>query len=102
MHVSAPLPAPIRPSPLRVLLVAHTHWDREWYHPASRFRQRLVALVDALLDTAAGGGEQVSAQSPFLLDGQAIVLRDYASVRPERAEELGKLLRSGAVEAGPW
>jgi alpha-mannosidase len=53
--------------PLQVCVVAHTHWDREWYHVAPRFRQRLVALVDALLADSAG---------PFLLDGQAITLRD--------------------------
>ena len=28
-----------------VHVVTHTHWDREWYQPASRFRQRLVRLV---------------------------------------------------------
>ena len=26
-----------------VCVLAHTHWDREWYHPAGRFRQQLVA-----------------------------------------------------------
>jgi mannosylglycerate hydrolase len=80
---------------LRILLVAHTHWDREWYHPAARFRQRLVALVDALLD---GPGDQ----EPFLLDGQAITLVDYLAVRPEREPELRAALERGAVEAGPW
>ena len=35
---------------LDVHIVSHTHWDREWYHPAERFRQRLVALIDDLLD----------------------------------------------------
>ena len=33
-----------------VHVLAHTHWDREWYLPAGRFRQRLVALIDELLD----------------------------------------------------
>ncbi|MEP6836098.1 MAG: hypothetical protein ABJB74_22095 [Gemmatimonas sp.] len=76
--------------------MAHTHWDREWYHSAAHFRQRLVALVDALLANSTG------ATAPFLLDGQAIVLEDYLAVRPDRAEHLGLLLRAGALEAGPW
>jgi alpha-mannosidase len=38
------------PAHLRVLVVAHTHWDREWYRPAGVFRQRLVALIDELLE----------------------------------------------------
>jgi alpha-mannosidase len=79
-----------------VFVVPHTHWDREWYHPAERFRQRLVALVDELLDDPPPAGES------FLLDGQAILLDDYLAVRPERAAELGALLREGRLEAGPW
>src|SRR6185437_15054558 len=38
------------PPSMDVHVVTHTHWDREWYHPAEHFRQRLVALVDELLD----------------------------------------------------
>src|SRR6187455_591581 len=78
-----------------VYVLAHTHWDREWYLPAGRFRQRLVALIDELLD----GDEP---RSPFLLDGQAVVLDDYLDVRPERARDLAAALQQGIVEAGPW
>ena len=80
---------------LRAHAVSHTHWDREWYHPAGRFRQRLVPLIDALLDFPVGG---VS----FLLDGQAILLADYIAVRPEQLDALRAHLESGAIEAGPW
>ena len=83
-------------SPLRVLVVAHTHWDREWYHPAGHFRHRLVGLVDELLDDPPPAG------TSFLLDGQAIVLDDYLAIRPERRAELSALLRDGRLEAGPW
>ncbi len=76
-------------------LVSHTHWDREWYHPAERFRQRLVALIDELLDSPAVGAS-------FLLDGQTIVLEDYLDVRPERAADIAAALREGRIEAGPW
>lgn len=82
--------------PLELLVVPHTHWDREWYHTAERFRQRLVALIDELVDDPPPHGES------FLLDGQAIVLEDYLAVRPERAAELSALLRDGRLEAGPW
>ena len=78
-----------------VHVVSHTHWDREWYLPAGRLRQRLVALIDELIDDAVPG-------APFLLDGQSIVLEDYLAIRPERASELGMALRGGALEAGPW
>lgn len=102
MLVTVSTPGSPNGASLRVQLVSHSHWDREWYHPAGRFRQRLVALVDALLDTAVSGSTDGSAKSPFLLDGQAIVLQDYIAVRPEREPELRHLLRTGALEAGPW
>jgi mannosylglycerate hydrolase len=81
---------------LDVHVVSHTHWDREWYQPMERFRQRLVALVDELLDDPPGVDES------FLLDGQAIIIEDYLDVRPERGGELRGLLKDGRLEAGPW
>lgn len=81
---------------LDVHVVSHTHWDREWYQPMERFRQRLVALVDELVD------DPPDADGSFLLDGQAIIIEDYLDVRPERAEELRGLLKDGRLEAGPW
>jgi alpha-mannosidase len=84
------------PTPIAIHVVSHTHWDREWYLPAGRFRQRLVALIDDLLDRAPQPGES------FLLDGQAVVLEDYLAVRPERRELIGTRLRAGNLEAGPW
>ena len=78
-----------------VHIVSHTHWDREWYLPLARFRQRLVALVDELL-------ESPSRDSAFLLDGQAVLLDDYLAVRPERDADLRAALARGVLEAGPW
>jgi 2-O-(6-phospho-alpha-D-mannosyl)-D-glycerate hydrolase len=82
--------------PYEVHIVSHTHWDREWYHPVGRFKQRLVELIDELIDEPPRPGES------FLLDGQGIVLEDYLAVRPDRASELSALLRDGRLEAGPW
>jgi hypothetical protein len=81
-------------TPHTIVVVSHTHWDREWYHPLPVMRHRLAALIDALLDAPDG--------QPFLLDGQAVVLDDYRALRPERMPALGQALRAGAVEAGPW
>jgi hypothetical protein len=82
-------------APLEAHLVSHTHWDREWYLPSTRFRQRLVALIDELL---ADDGDR----GAFLLDGQAIVLEDYLEVRPERRADVIARLADGRLEAGPW
>ncbi|MCE2902268.1 MAG: hypothetical protein ACK5XT_00090 [Gemmatimonas sp.] len=89
--------------PLVVCVVPHTHWDREWYHLAPRFRQALVALVDALLDASASmGGDGHARPGPFLLDGQAITLRDYLAVRPTQQAPLRDAVQRGIIEAGPW
>jgi alpha-mannosidase len=79
---------------LDVRLMVHTHWDREWYRPFAQFRARLVSLMDSVLDGDGG--------TPFLLDGQAVILEDYLDVRPERTADVANALRQGALEAGPW
>jgi mannosylglycerate hydrolase len=89
-----PEPSLTEPRVLEVRLLVHTHWDREWYRPFPQFRLRLVSLIDEVLEGVAG--------SPFLLDGQAVVLEDYLEVRPERSADVSTALRQGAVEAGPW
>ncbi len=60
-----------------VLLVSHTHWDREWYRTYEAFRARLVDTVDRVLDQL----DEDPGWS-FLLDGQSIVVEDYLAVRP--------------------
>lgn len=83
-------------APVTVHVVSHTHWDREWYLSAARFRQQLVALVDELIDDPPPAG------SSFLLDGQMVAIEDYLDVRPERAAALTVMLANGLLEAGPW
>src|SRR6266508_536847 len=50
-------------------LIAHTHWDREWYLPRATFHARLVSMLDDLID-------RLQADAGFrtvLLDGQTAV-----------------------------
>ncbi|MFN8028366.1 MAG: glycoside hydrolase family 38 C-terminal domain-containing protein [Acidimicrobiia bacterium] len=80
-----------------VLMVSHTHWDREWYRTFEAFRARLIDTVDRVLD--------LLAEDPgwkFLLDGQAIVIEDYLEVRPGRRSELEASVRAGRLGVGPW
>lgn len=84
----------------RVYIVAHTHWDREWYQPFPTFRYRLVAMVDELLDRMQN---DAAARFPvFHLDGQTSLLRDYLEIRPEREQELRELISAGRILVGPW
>ncbi|HET6794347.1 MAG TPA: hypothetical protein VFH45_07905 [Acidimicrobiales bacterium] len=84
--------------PLRVAIVPHTHWDREWYRPFQAFRLLLVSLVDGLLDRL----ESDPSYTRFLLDGQMAVVDDYLEVRPENEERIRRLASAGRVSVGPW
>ncbi len=82
--------------PVRVTLVPHTHWDREWYEPFSVFSERLVGMMDTLLDLEARGFPH------FHLDGQTAMIDDYIDRRPDRADELAGRVADGGLSAGPW
>lgn len=84
--------------PLTLHIVPHTHWDREWYLPFQLFRIRLVHLMDRLLDILGRDG----AYRHFMLDGQSILLEDYLEIRPERAAEITRFVRTGQLSIGPW
>ncbi len=53
-------------------------------------------LVDELIADPPPDGEA------FLLDGQAIAIEDYLTVKPENRDRLRGLLQAGRLEAGPW
>jgi mannosylglycerate hydrolase len=79
-------------------IVAHTHWDREWYQPFQGFRKRLVYMIDHLIETM----ESDPSFKYFFFDGQTIVLEDYLEIRPENRDRLAALIKAGRIEIGPW
>ena len=93
---AAPPTAPAGPATL--LVVSHTHWDREWYLPFQLYRIKLVRLIDRLLAIL----ENDPRYAYFMLDGQTVILEDYLEVRPERRAALEGHITSGRVLAGPW
>jgi alpha-mannosidase len=83
-------------APARVTLVPHTHWDREWYEPFSVFSERLVGMMDTLLDLTEKGFPH------FHLDGQTAMIDDYLDRRPERSRDVADAVSAGRLSAGPW
>lgn len=81
-----------------VFVIPHTHWDREWYEPSVRFRQRLVEVMDSVI----GLLERHPDFNRFLLDGQCILLEDYLQLRPAEHERIERLARHGKLLLGPW
>ncbi len=84
--------------PEAIFYFAATHWDREWYKTVDEFRFMLVPVMDKVIETL----EQDTEFALFTLDGQTCVLEDYLAVRPENAERLANLIRSGRLVIGPW
>jgi mannosylglycerate hydrolase len=80
-----------------LVIVSHTHWDREWYLPFEAFRARLVGMMDSLLDLLDGDPEF----RHFVLDGQTIPLDDYLEIRPERRGDVERLVKAGRLLVGP-
>ncbi|WP_375011105.1 alpha-mannosidase [Actinomadura sp. 21ATH] len=80
-----------------IVVVPHTHWDREWYLPFQRFRLRLVSLLDEVLERM-----ERDPRWCFTLDGQMAAVDDYLEVRPEHRERLAALVREGRLAVGPW
>ncbi|MBI3784537.1 MAG: hypothetical protein HY270_14170 [Deltaproteobacteria bacterium] len=83
---------------VHLVVVPHTHWDREWYQPFQEYRVRLVRLIDRLIDILEGD----PSFTHFHFDGQTIVLEDYLEIRPERRARLQRLGRAGRIGFGPW
>jgi len=79
-------------------LIAHTHWDREWYLPRAAFHSRLVPMLDDLIERLQADAGFRS----FLLDGQTILLEDYLRARPEREADIRALVKTGRLQIGPW
>jgi hypothetical protein len=90
------MPAPGVP-PL-VVVVSHTHWDREWYRPFEAFRLLLVETVESLL----GLLEREPGFGHFMLDGQTIVLEDVLALRPDLMGRLLAQVAQGRLGIGPW
>jgi len=81
----------------RITLVAHTHWDREWYEPFETFRAQLVEVLDEAIDLLERDPRLV-----FTLDGQVALVDDYLAIRPEAEPRLKALVGAGRLHIGPF
>lgn len=79
-------------------IIAHSHWDREWYLPYEKHRLKLVQLMEDLIEAFEKDPEFTS----FHLDGQYIVLEDYLEIMPHRADRIRSLVEQGKLIVGPW
>ncbi len=83
--------------PTRLTLVAHTHWDREWYLPFEVMRARLADTLDHALDHL-----ESDPRLSFTLDGHVALVDDYLELRPGAEPRIRALVESGRLHIGPW
>ncbi|MCX7971253.1 MAG: hypothetical protein N3A57_06785, partial [Negativicutes bacterium] len=82
----------------KVYVIAHTHWDREWYFTTEDSRVLLSYNFKKVL--------QVLKNNPaylyFTLDGQSSLLEDYLAINPDDGELIRELATAGKLIIGPW
>lgn len=79
-------------------VVAHTHWDREWYFTTSRSKVYLMKELADVLEML----EHDDTFTAFLIDGQASLVDEYLAWRPQDTERVTKAVREHRLCVGPW
>lgn len=82
---------------IKVNIVNHTHWDREWYFTT----MDALVLSDQVFTDALEELEN-NIDAKFCLDGQVSIIEEYLSIRPEKLGQIKKLVSEGRLFIGPW
>ncbi len=82
----------------KIHVIAHTHWDREWFFSQSRANTLFANNIKDIV--------QVLNSHPnfnsFVLDGQVSVLNDYFKEFKTLKPEIEKLAKAKRLLLGPW
>ena len=79
-------------------VISNTHWDREWRYSFQKNRQRLVMMMDSVLEILDTNPDYKA----FHLDSQTIVLQDYLEIKPHNEAKLKKYISQKRLFVGPW
>lgn len=82
----------------QIHVIAHTHWDQEWYFT----RQDSMVLASYNFADVIDTLEQDPAWHCYHLDGQMAVVDDFLAINPGYRSRLEKLVREKRVFVGPW
>lgn len=83
---------------LKIVILPHTHWDREWYFTSSKSMIYSLRDFDEIIEFM----ENQSEVKSFILDGQTSIIDDYLEMHPQNTEKLKKLIKNKKVLTGPW
>lgn len=80
-----------------VHVIAHTHWDFEWYFTQPESSVQLVYHMDDLF--SALESKQIH---QYILDGQLSIVEDYIALAPHNRQKLQHYVQTGQLKIGPW
>ncbi|MGB4590459.1 MAG: glycoside hydrolase family 38 C-terminal domain-containing protein [Clostridiaceae bacterium] len=83
---------------LKIVVLPHTHWDREWYFTSSKSMIYSLRDFDEIIDFMENHDEVKS----FILDGQTSIIEDYLEMHPDNTERLKELIKNKRILTGPW
>lgn len=81
----------------KIHVIAHTHWDYEWYFTNSESNIQLSYHVDEVINALENG-----LLDYYMLDGQMSIVEDYLKANPDKQTRLIDLVKSGRLKIGPW
>jgi alpha-mannosidase len=82
---------------MKVKVVVHNHWDREWFTSSevtSKWLKEVFFRVKELV--------QKNPEFVYVLDGQTAAVEDLLVYHPDLEEDLRELVRSGRLLVGPY
>ena len=82
----------------KIIVVSNTHWDREFRRSFEKTRRNLLIMLDTTLDILEADPDFHS----FVMDGHTIMIDDYLEMRPERTEQIKRLVSAGRLKIGPY
>ncbi|MBM7598913.1 mannosylglycerate hydrolase [Virgibacillus halotolerans] len=81
----------------KIHVIAHTHWDYEWYFTSSESFIQLCYHVDEVIKAL-----EEEVLDYYMLDGQMSIIEDYLEVHPENRSRIKDLVEKGKLKIGPW
>ncbi len=82
---------------MNLIIVLHTHWDREWYFTTSDS----LVLMDRTFKNIIKELENFENIS-FCLDGQYSIIEEFLEINPSLEKRVKKLVEEKRLFIGPW
>ena len=81
----------------QIYVVAHTHWDFEWYFSRYEARVQFMYHMDEVFEAL-----EKNQLTYYALDGQMSIVDDYLATCPDKKEQLEKFVKAKRLFIGPW